>query len=98
MRRASSWLVPSPTVGEILPGHQLATGWLRIFGEADVAVGEDAAQLARLLDDRDAADAVGLHQLQRFGERLVRRHGDRIDDHAAFEALDRADRGGLLLD
>ena len=55
-------------------------------------------QLARFLDDRDAADPVGLHQLQRFGQRLVGRHGDRVDDHPAFEALDRADRRRLLLD
>ena len=55
-------------------------------------------ELARFLDDRDAADPVRLHQLERVGERLVGRHGDRIDHHSAFEALDLAHRGRLLLD
>ena len=45
---------------EIVAGHQLADRLPRIFGEAHVAVGQDAGQLARFLDDRDAADAVGL--------------------------------------
>ena len=83
---------------QIVPGHQLADQLARVLSEADVAVGEDAAQPAPFLDDGDAADAVRLHQLQRFGERLVRSHGDRVDDHSAFEALHLPHRGGLLFD
>ena len=55
-------------------------------------------ELARFLDDRNAADPVRLHQLERFGERLVGRHGDRIDHHPALEPLHLAHRGRLLLD
>ncbi len=81
---------------QILLGHQLADRLLRIFGEANVAIGQDARQLARFLDDRNAADTVGPHQLKRLGQRLVGRHGDRVDDHPALEPFDRTDRRRLL--
>ena len=62
-----------------LLGHQLGDLLARIGGEAHVAVGENADELAgRLpvavaaaLDHRDAGDAVGLHQLERIGQRRV---------------------------
>ena len=57
-RRASSWLDAERDGGEILVRHQLADRLARVLGEAHVAVGEDADQLAGLLDDRDAADLV----------------------------------------
>jgi hypothetical protein len=41
---------------------------------------------------------LALHQLQRVGEGLLGPHRDRVDDHPAFEALDRAHRRRLLLD
>ncbi len=97
-RRASSWVTPGPTVTRSSRVISSETGWLRIFGEADVAVGEDADQAPAFLGHRDAGDPVARHQLERVGEGLVGRHGDRIDDHAAFVALHRADRGGLLVD
>ena len=53
---------------EIVAGHQLGDRLARIFGEADVAVGEDADQPAVLLGDRDAGDPVPRHQLERVGE------------------------------
>ena len=56
---------------EIVPGHQLADRLARVLGETHVAVGKDAAQLAGFFDDRNAADPVRLHQLERLGERLV---------------------------
>ena len=41
--------------------------------EAQVAVGEDADEPApRVLDDRDAGDAVLAHQLQRLADRPLR--------------------------
>ena len=83
---------------EIVAGHQLADRLFRIPRKPHVAVGKDARELARLLDDGNAADPVGLHQLERFGQRLLRSHGDRVDDHAAFEALDLADRDRLLFE
>ena len=54
--------------GEIVPGHQLADRLGGVFGEAHVAVRQDADQLARILDHRDAADLVPLHQHLRQGQ------------------------------
>ncbi len=84
--------------GEILLRHQFADRLGGIFGEPHVPVGQDASQLARCLDYRDAADAMARHQLLRLGQRCLRRDRDRVHHHAAFEALDRADGIGLFLD
>ena len=43
---------------KIVPRHQLADRLARIFGEANVPIGQNSAQLARFLDDRDPADPV----------------------------------------
>ena len=73
IRRASSWLVPSADRREIVLGHQLAdTAGFGFSAKRTSRLVRMPAQLARLLDDRDAADAVGLHQLQRLGQGLVR--------------------------
>ena len=98
IRRASASRRADRDGGEIVPGHQLADRLTGLLGEADVAVGEDSAELAGFLDDRDAADAVAPHQLQRLGECLVGRHGDRVDDHAAFEPLHLPNGERLILD
>ncbi len=84
--------------GEILAGHQLRDGLLRVFGESNVAIGDDADEPAVLLGHRNAGNAVLRHQLEHVGERLVGGHRDRVDDHAALEALDRPHRRRLLLD
>ena len=84
--------------GEIVPGHQLADRLGGVFGEAHVAVRQDADQLARILDHGDAADLVPLHQHLRVGQRGGGQDGDGVDDHAAFEPFHGADRIGLLLD
>ena len=83
---------------EIILRHQFADQLSRIFSEPHVAMGEDADQLARFLDHRNAADLVPLHQHLRVGERSGRQDGDGIDDHAAFEPLHRPDGIGLFLD
>ena len=83
---------------QIIVSHELADRLAGVSGEAHVAIGQDAAELARSIHDRDAADAVGLHQLERLGQRLIRGHADRVDDHAAFETLDLANSGRLLFD
>ena len=87
---------------EPLLGHQLGHLLARVGGEAHVAVGEDADELAgaavaAALHHRDAGDAVVLHQCQRIGERGVGIDGHRVDHHAGFELLDLADLRGLLL-
>ena len=61
---------------EIVLGHQLAHRLARIVGEAHVAVGQDADQLAGALavgalHHRNAGDAIALHQGQRVGQRRV---------------------------
>ena len=88
---------------QVLARHQLIDALLRVGGEADVAVGQDADQAAEVVaasaaavDDRDARDAVGLHQRQRVGKGGIRADHDRVHDHAALELLDLADLLGLL--
>ena len=81
-----------------LLGHQLAHRNGVLGGEAHVAVGEDADQLAAAaLHHRDARDLVRFHQRQRVGQRLVGMDGDGVHHHAAFEFLDPADLVGLRL-
>ena len=78
--------------------HQLSHGLVGLAGEAHVAVRQDADEpLAFAVDDRDAGDRLGAHQLQRRRQRLVRMDGDGIDHHAGLEALDLAHLVGLRL-
>jgi hypothetical protein len=62
--------------------------------EAQVAVGDDADD-ALALDDRQPAEAVARDQRDQVAHRHRRRDRDRILDHAALEALDLRDLGGL---
>ena len=79
-------------------GHELADGLAKIggFGEARVAIAEDADQAPLLVDDGHAADVELAHQvfgvLQGGGGR--QRH--RIDDHARLGAFHFFHLGGLL--
>ena len=83
---------------QVLMRHQFAHGLRGIVGKAHVAIGEDADQLARSFYHRDTADLVQLHQRLRIAQRGIRRDGDGIDHHAAFEALDLTHRRALFLD
>ncbi len=83
---------------EVFPRHQFVDLLGRIGSEADVAVGEDADEAplrlpaqAAVFHDRNAGDAVRLHQAQSIRKRRIRADRDRIDDHAAFELLDLPD-------
>jgi hypothetical protein len=82
---------------QIVPSHQLGHRLGRVLREPHVAVGDDADQPPVRLGDRDAGDAVALHQLEGIRERLVGLHGDRVHHHAALEAFYRAHGRGLLL-
>src|SRR5690606_22279255 len=89
---------------ELILGHQLGDRLALVGGEADVAVGDDADQPAigpppgaATGNDRNAGDTIGPHQCQRVREGSVRPDGDRVDHHAALEALDLPDLLGLLL-
>ena len=48
--------------------------------------------------DRNAGNFVLPHHFQRVADLVCGRHGDRIDDHAAFRTLHLIDFIGLLLD
>ena len=78
-----------------LAGHEVRHRLARIVGEAHVAIGENAEELRRLavrpaLDHGNAGDRSATHEGERVGERGVGKDGDRIDHHAALEALDLA--------
>ncbi len=88
---------------ELVLGHQLADHFAGIGGEAHVAIGEDADQLARAVrfrafHDGNAGNAVALHQCKRIGQRGVWRDGDGVHHHAAFEFLHATDVIGLFFD
>ena len=83
-------------------GHQLGDGLARVRGEAHVAVGEDADELALLasgaaLDHGHSRNAVLLHQRKGVGKRLVGKDGDRVRHHPRFELLHLAHLIGLRL-
>ena len=66
--------------------------------EAQVAVGDDAQQVAVGVDDGQARDLVATAQLVELGDGGVRAHRDRVGDHARLGALDEPHLLGLLLD
>ncbi len=82
---------------EVVLGHHVADGDVGAGDEAEVAVGEDADEAA-LAGDGDAGDLEAAHELERVGDGLLGRDGDRVDDHAGLGALDLVDLAGLLLD
>ncbi len=81
---------------EVGRGHDLPHGAVELGFEAQIAVGEDTRQFAVGGDDRNAADFELRHQLQRVAHQRIRRKRDRVDDHAAFGALDAAHLFRLL--
>ncbi len=72
---------------QVLLGHQLADRLVEVLLEAQVAVGEDADQVAVVVGDRHARDLVARHDLERLADALLGPHGDRVDDHAGLAAL-----------
>ena len=84
---------------EVLVRHQLGDFLPGIGGEAHVAVGENADQLAGLAiaagDHGNAGDAVILHQRQRVRQRRVRPDGQRVHHHARLVLLDLPHLDGL---
>ena len=82
---------------EVGLGHHVADGDVGAGDEAQIAVGEDADELA-LLGDGDAGDLEAAHDFEGVGDGALGLDGDGVDDHAAFGALDLVDFAGLLLD
>ena len=97
MRCASSSVVPTETVTSLLLGHHFANRKVETCFESKITIGQNADQSA-VFGDRHAGDLVMRHQLYGVFDLLVRRHGDRIHDHAAFRSLHLVDFRRLLLD
>ena len=83
--------------GDELLRHQRAHGLVEVLLEADVARREDADGPVAL-GDRDAADVVLAHDLERRAERLRRSRRDRSEDHPALGALHALDLARLGFD
>jgi hypothetical protein len=82
---------------QIVLGHHFGDRQVEARLEAQIAVGEDAHQLA-VLGHRHARDAVALISSCASEIFLIRPDGDGVDDHAAFTALDAVHFFGLPLD
>jgi hypothetical protein len=83
---------------EVLLRHPLGDRQIETRLEAQVAVRENADELAVRVGDRNAGDLVLLHHLHRFTDRLPRPHRHRIDDHPRLGPLDLVDLFGLPVD
>ena len=81
---------------EVPAGHDLVDRTGDVFLEAEVAVGDDAAQDSGLVDDGDSPDMVFLHELQGLAYAGAGADGDGVVDHAVLGTLDGVDLAGLL--
>ena len=87
-----------PGVGDgdqVVGRHDGADRDVQVVEEADVAVRDDAHEVALAVGDGDAADVVLLHQAERVAHGLVLVDGDRVADHPVLGTLDLADLGRL---
>ena len=82
---------------EVFLGHHFIDGNVEAGFKAQIAVGENADQLS-VLGDGHAGDLVLAHDLKGVTDSVGGRHGDGVDDHAAFRTLHLVDFIGLLLD
>ena len=71
---------------EVVLGHHVFHQQVDALLEAQVAIGQDSHQFARL-GDGHAGNLVLLHDFQRVGDAVLGTDSDGIDDHAAFRAL-----------
>jgi hypothetical protein len=77
--------------------HDMAHMLVQVGLETQVAIGDDADHLARLVDHRQARDAVTPGNVQNIANTHGRTNGDRILDHTGLMALDLGHLGSLLL-
>ena len=87
--------MPTGDRDQILLGHHVADGHIGARFKAQIAVGENADELAAL-GHGHAGDLVAPHHFEGVGNLLIGPDGDRIDDHAALRALHLVDFAGLL--
>ena len=88
---------PDRNSDEILLGHHFIDGNVEAGFKAQIAVGENADQLA-VVRNGDAGNLVLAHHLKRIAHLVRSVHSDRVDDHATFRALHFVDFVGLLID
>ena len=69
---ACSSVVPTGVVMRFFFVIRVEIGWSSARLEAQVAVGQDADELAAVVDDRDARDLVARHDLERLGDASAR--------------------------
>ena len=79
-------------------GHHIVDGLLRVALKAQVAVGDDAHEDMARIHDRDAADAIFIHDLEGVADECVLADGYGVQDHAVLRPLHFAHLVGLVLD
>ena len=82
---------------EVFLRHHVFDGLIVVGLKAEIAVGEDADELA-VAGDGHAADAVALHEGDRVAHEILRFEEEGIGDDAVFGALDLVHLLGLFLD
>ena len=81
---------------EIFLGHHFFNGHIETALKTKIAVGENADQ-SSVFGNRYTGDFVFAHDFQRIENFGVRRHGDRVHNHAAFRTFYLVDFLSLLL-
>ena len=82
----------------IARSHHIANEAIHVALEAQVAVRHDTDQNLILIDHRNTADLIFVHQLQRIAHRSLLRDGHRIVDHTILGTLHATHMSRLLGD
>ena len=89
---------------EVFLGHHVANRHVEVVHEAEVAVGDDADELARLVADRHTGDLILAHQFVGFVDVVVRVEEEGVCDDAvlapfyAFDLIALRLCGHILMD
>ena len=83
---------------EVLARHHLVDGAVDVLLETEVAIGDDAFQVALVIDHGNAADVVFRHQFEGIADAAAQFDGDWVVDHAVLGTLHDGHLAGLLLD
>src|SRR3989442_757460 len=83
---------------ELVLRHDVTNRPVQLALELQVAIRDDAGQLAGAIHDRHAGDLEAHHELLRLAQRAVGAERDRVHDHPRFAALDAIHFGSLTID
>ncbi len=83
---------------KVFGSHHLINLAVEVALEAEVAVGDDTHQHPVLVNHRDTADMVFLHDTEGIAHGGAAAYGHRVVNHAVFGALYSVHLTGLLLD